>query len=149
MRTLHHKVKVFQRVLTYKARKCFRKNFTCSPMFVRWLLQACDLVTLGVIWPLEGLPRSIHWISNCMPVTYAVMAVKAVISKGTLVYIQHSVYCNMSFCALYRHGDRWQTSIRGYTDHTGMVGLLLVLSDSYFSTITTSVWHLCIVVITT
>ena len=75
-------------------------------MFDRWLLQACDLVTLGVNWPLEGLPRSIHWISNFMPVTYAVIAVKAVVSKGTLVYMQHSVCCNMSFCALYRYGDR-------------------------------------------
>ena len=43
----------------------------------------CMFLTSGVLWPLEGLPRSIHWISNFMPVTYAVMAVKAVVSKGS------------------------------------------------------------------
>ena len=40
---------------------------------------------LGVLWPLEGLPRGIRWVSNLMPVTYAVIAVKAVVSKGNYI----------------------------------------------------------------
>ncbi|XP_065916708.1 ABC transporter G family member 20-like [Dysidea avara] len=36
----------------------------------------------GVIWPLEGLPSGVRWISNLMPITYAVFAVKGVVSKG-------------------------------------------------------------------
>ena len=54
------------------------------------------LFTLGVLWPLEGLPRGIHWISNFMPVTYAVLAVKAVVSKGdyfTCLYILWHLFC--------------------------------------------------------
>ena len=48
-------------------------------MYVRlWLL----ILSIGVLWPLEGLPRSIQWISNLMPITYALIAVKAVVSKG-------------------------------------------------------------------
>ncbi|XP_065917676.1 ABC transporter G family member 20-like [Dysidea avara] len=36
----------------------------------------------GVIWPLEGLPSGVRWVSNLMPFTYAVFAVKGVVSKG-------------------------------------------------------------------
>ncbi|XP_065918635.1 ABC transporter G family member 20-like [Dysidea avara] len=36
----------------------------------------------GVIWPVEGLPSGIRWVANIMPITYAVIAVKGVVSKG-------------------------------------------------------------------
>ena len=36
----------------------------------------------GVIWPLEGLPRHFGWVSDLMPIKYAVLSVKAVVSKG-------------------------------------------------------------------
>ena len=37
---------------------------------------------VGVFWPLEGLPSGIRWISNFMPITYGVIALKGVVSKG-------------------------------------------------------------------
>ena len=43
------------------------------------------LTNTGVLWPLEGLPHSIRWVSNLMPVTFAVKAVKAVVSKGSYI----------------------------------------------------------------
>ncbi|XP_065916590.1 ABC transporter G family member 23-like isoform X3 [Dysidea avara] len=36
----------------------------------------------GVFWPLEGLPSGIRWVSNFMPITYGVIALKGVVSKG-------------------------------------------------------------------
>ncbi|XP_065918632.1 ABC transporter G family member 20-like isoform X2 [Dysidea avara] len=36
----------------------------------------------GAVWPLEGIPSGIRWVSNFLPITYAVAAVKAVVSKG-------------------------------------------------------------------
>jgi len=40
-----------------------------------------------VIWPLEGLPSGVRWVSNLMPITYAVFAVKGVVSKGVSCYL--------------------------------------------------------------
>ena len=57
------------------------------------------LIGTGVLWPLEGLPHSIRWVSNLMPVTFAVKAVKAVVSKGS--YILLAMYVCM-----YRQIDR-------------------------------------------
>ena len=55
------------------------------------------LLLLGVIWPLEGLRRSIATLDIQLyashVASYAVIAVKAVVSKGvTLIYMQHSIY---------------------------------------------------------
>ena len=41
---------------------------------------------LGVIWPVEGLPSGIRWVANIMPITYAVIAVKGVVSKGMCAF---------------------------------------------------------------
>lgn len=37
---------------------------------------------VGVLWPLEGLPQGIQWLPKLMPSTYAIVAVKAIVSKG-------------------------------------------------------------------
>ena len=59
---------------------------------------------LGVLWPLEGLPQGIRWVSNLMPVTYAVIAVKAVVSKGiTALSNDCMVYAVLWLC---RYGNR-------------------------------------------
>ena len=62
------------------------------------------------MWPLEGLPRIIHWVSNLMPITYAAIAVKAVVSKGIayLYIMMISVFLCVSslFCTGMGIGDR-------------------------------------------
>ncbi|XP_065918624.1 ABC transporter G family member 20-like [Dysidea avara] len=36
----------------------------------------------GIIWPLEGIPSGIRWVTNFLPITYAVAAVKGIVTKG-------------------------------------------------------------------
>ena len=65
------------------------------------------LYIIGIIWPLEGLPRSIQWVSNLVPYTYAAIGVKAVASKGIMFYIMHAIASYMlSFSLGMGIGDR-------------------------------------------
>ena len=40
---------------------------------------------IGVLWPVEGLPSSVRWLTPLMPMTFAVSAVKGVVSKGNFM----------------------------------------------------------------
>lgn len=61
-------------------------------------------IYIGVVWPLEGLPSGIKWISNIMPIKFAVIAVKAVVSKGTVFMLRNLLYIVMSLFTRYGFG---------------------------------------------
>ena len=42
---------------------------------------------LCVIWTLEGLPHHFGWVCDLMPIKYAVISVKAVVSKGNHISV--------------------------------------------------------------
>jgi len=41
------------------------------------------------LWPIEGIPSEIRWMSKFLPITYAVAAVKAVVNKGMFTSATH------------------------------------------------------------
>ncbi|CAL8089214.1 unnamed protein product [Orchesella dallaii] len=40
------------------------------------------LVAGGIIWPLEGIPIVIRYLSNCLPVTAAVLSMRSIVARG-------------------------------------------------------------------
>ena len=60
-----------------------------------------------MLWPLEGLPRHFGWISDLMPIKFAVIAIKAIVSKGMLLnQLAFSFICSFLFCLGMGIGDR-------------------------------------------
>ena len=39
----------------------------------------------GVIWPLEGMPKWLQYISAALPATYPAEAMRAIMGRGTIM----------------------------------------------------------------
>ena len=49
--------------------------------------------TLGVIWPLEGMPPAMRFISNFTPLTHTIEAMRCIVSRGSvLVFSTRNVF---------------------------------------------------------
>ena len=43
----------------------------------------------GVMWPFEGMPTWLQYISGILPATYPAQAMRAIMGRGTYIQIQH------------------------------------------------------------
>ena len=44
---------------------------------------------VGIIWPLEGMPKFLRYISYALPTTYAAEAMRSIMGRGECRYIDH------------------------------------------------------------
>ena len=42
----------------------------------------------GVMWPLEGMPLALRYISYVLPTTYAAEAMRSIMGRGTLLNVE-------------------------------------------------------------
>lgn len=41
------------------------------------------MYTVGVLWPLEGMPTALRYIGSILPMTYPAQAMRAAMGRGT------------------------------------------------------------------
>ena len=53
---------------------------------------------LGILWPLEGMPKFLRYISYCLPSTYAAEAMRSIMGRGSVGH----VFCHVTSSSCYR-----------------------------------------------
>ena len=52
------------------------------------------ITLLGIIWPVEGMPKFLRYISYALPTTHAAEAMRSIIGRGSVdCMISHVTFC--------------------------------------------------------